>query len=151
VNETWVTVFGNVADDPRHLQTSGGVLTAFRLAHTPRSQREGRWGDGPTSFYDVACFRRLADHVAGSVIKGDPVIVHGRLAMREWVKDDRKGRDAQIVASHVGHDLVFGVSTFRRPRRPGEAAMAESDGLIEAAESAGAEFDARPNEQPTAA
>jgi single-strand DNA-binding protein len=117
VNETWVTIIGNVADDPRHLQTAGGVLTAFRLAHTPRSERDGVWGNGITSFYDVACFRRLADHVAGSVVKGDPVIVHGRLRMREWQKEDRKGRDAQVVASHIGHDLAYGVSSFRRPRR----------------------------------
>jgi len=126
MNETWVTIFGNVADDPRHLQTAGGALTAFRLAHTPRSQRDGIWADGPTSFYDVACFKRLADHVAGSVTKGDPVIVHGRLSMREWVREDRRGRDAQIVASHVGHDLVFGVSTFRRPRREADVVAGDA-------------------------
>jgi single-strand DNA-binding protein len=85
------------------------------------------WGNGITSFYDVACFRRLADHVAGSVVRGDPVIVHGRLRMREWQKDDRKGKDAQIVASHIGHDLAYGVSSFRRPRRDPDLAAAAGD------------------------
>ncbi|HEX3826858.1 MAG TPA: single-stranded DNA-binding protein [Sporichthyaceae bacterium] len=148
MNETWVTIVGNVADDPRHMQTAGGVLTAFRLAHTPRSERDGVWGNGITSFYDVACFRRLADHVAGSVVKGEPVIVHGRLRMREWQKDDRKGRDAQIVASHIGHDLAYGVSSFRRPRRDADVAGAagEPDRFAEPVES-----ELEPNERADSA
>jgi single-strand DNA-binding protein len=120
VNELWVTITGNVADDPRHLQTAGGVLTAFRLAHTPRTERDGEWTNGATSFYDVACFRRLADHVAGSVVKGDPIIVQGKLSMREWQREDKRGRDAHITASHVGHDLAYGVSSFRKQRREAE-------------------------------
>jgi hypothetical protein len=53
--------------------------------------------------------------------------------MREWQKDDRKGKDAQIVASHVGHDLAYGVSSFRRPRRDPDLAGAsgEGDRLVE--------------------
>jgi single-strand DNA-binding protein len=117
MNETWVTIVGNVADDPRHLMTNNGVLTAFRIAQTPRNQRDGMLADVRTSFYDVACFKKLADHVAGSIIKGDPVIVHGQLSMREWQKEDRRGRDAQIVASHVGHNMAYGTSSFRRPQR----------------------------------
>jgi len=113
--EPVVTIFGNVVDQPRHLQTTTGAMTKFRVACTPRVKRDGEWVDGDTSFFDVTCWNRLADHVAGSVAKGEPVLVHGRLTMREWVTENNRGRSAEIIADRVGHDLLRGTSMFRKP------------------------------------
>lgn len=114
MREIYVTVIGNCVDQPRTIDTAGGVLTKFRVAATPSFQRDGQWENGTTSFFDVVCWRRVAEHVASSVAKGDPVIVHGKLEIREWQNGDRAGRDAQITANNVGHDLAYGLSNFQR-------------------------------------
>jgi len=56
-----------------------GNVSAFRLACTPRIRTKGGWSDGNTTWIEVACFRTLAQHVAASVRKGDPVLVVGKL------------------------------------------------------------------------
>lgn len=118
MNETWVTVCGNVVGEPEHRTTaSGGVVTNLRIASAPRRLREGEWGDGPTSFYDVACWNKIGANVASSVGKGDPVVVHGTLRVREWVNEAGRGRAAEITAEHIGHDLKWGTAAFRRHSR----------------------------------
>lgn len=117
MNEIWVTICGNVVDEPRHRPTARGTLTGFRLASSSWVKGEQGWGSGPTSFFDVTCFNRLADNVAASVTKGQPVIVSGRLQVRDWNNGERTGRTAEIVANHVGHDLGLGTSMFRKAVR----------------------------------
>lgn len=119
MNETTVTVVGNVASDVRHVTTARGVsLASFRLASTPRRfDRNLGWVDGTTSFYSVTCWRHLAEHVRSSVRMGEPVVVTGRLSVREWERDDRRGVTVEVDATSVGHDLSRGTSTFARPVR----------------------------------
>lgn len=118
MRETYVTVVGNCVGQPKIVETANGTLTKFRLAATPSYQRDGRWENGVTSFYEVVCWRRLGENVASSVRSGEGVIVHGRLEIREWEGSERPNRDVQITANQVGHDMTFGISTFRRPERP---------------------------------
>ncbi|MGQ0844877.1 MAG: single-stranded DNA-binding protein [Sporichthyaceae bacterium] len=118
MRETYVTVVGNCVGQPKVVETANGPLTKFRLAATPSYQRDGRWESGATSFYEVVCWRRLGENVASSLRSGEGVIVHGRLEIREWDGGERPGKDVQITANQVGHDMTFGISTFRRPERP---------------------------------
>lgn len=116
-----ITLVGNVASEVRTLNSDRGTaITSFRLAHTSRriDKQTGRWGDGPTSFYGVTCWRTLAEHCRDSLHKGDPVVVFGRLRIRDWRNEDgRTGRDAEIDAISVGHDLMRGTSRFVKAQR----------------------------------
>ncbi|WP_234010767.1 single-stranded DNA-binding protein [Streptomyces sp. SPB074] len=114
-----VTVVGNVATDPAFRETRGGAMARFRLAATARrwDRGEGRWIDGHTNFFTVLAWRHLADNVSSSVAIGDPVVVHGRLRMREEEYDGQRRVSAEIDAISVGHDLTRGTSAFRRPPR----------------------------------
>lgn len=116
-----ITLVGNVASEVRTVNSERGTtITSFRFAHTPRriDRQTGRWGDGPTSFYGVTCWRTLAEHCRDSLHKGDPVVLFGRLRIRDWrTEDGRPGRDAEIDAISVGHDLVRGTSEFVRARK----------------------------------
>jgi single-strand DNA-binding protein len=116
-----ITLVGNVASDIRTTKSERGTaITSFRFAHSPRrfNQRAGRWGDGPTSFYSVTCWRSLAEHCRDSLHRGDPVVVFGRLRIRDWRNEDgRPGKDAEIDAISIGHDLVRGTSTYVRSRK----------------------------------
>jgi single-strand DNA-binding protein len=120
VNETTIQLSGNVATDVRHRETDTGLhIASFRLATTPTrfDSAQRAWVDQPTSYYSVTCFRYLAQNVAESLQKGEPVVVTGTLRIAEWEKDGRSGKDAEIVATSVGHDLNRGIAGFRRVTR----------------------------------
>lgn len=117
MNETSLTVCGNVATTPRNVQTDDGLsITSFRIASTARKFDRGsqRWIDGETTFLTVTCFRGLADNVAVSVDKGQRVIVNGKLRVKPWARDGKSGTNVEIDAWSIGHDLSFGTSTFNR-------------------------------------
>ena len=125
MNETLLTVVGHVANEPTLRVTSSGThVTGFRLACTERRYDKGlgAWRDGDTMFWGVSCWRAAAENVADSLVKGQPVIVHGRVKERTY--DDKDGvrrSSMEIDALAVGHDLTRGVAKFTKAsgvRRP---------------------------------
>jgi single-strand DNA-binding protein len=94
-----------------------GTVSAFRLACTPRIKTKNGWSDGNTTWIEVACFRTLAQHLAQSVRKGDPVLVVGKLRTNVWEKDGQAHERLVLEADMVGHDLNCGTSIFQRSPR----------------------------------
>jgi single-strand DNA-binding protein len=136
VNETVVTLIGNVATDVRSTTTQAGVpISSFRVASTTRRFERGKgWTDLDTLYVTVVCWRALAENVAAAFAKGDPVVVSGRLRMRQWTADDgRAGTSVELEASTAGHDLTRGVSRFSRvrPRDSDRPGRSEADDLAE--------------------
>jgi single-strand DNA-binding protein len=130
VNEIWTSVVGNVATQPKTALTNNGhVVSSFRLASSVRRFDKVRreWVDDEPSYITVVCWRRLAENIASSVSKGQPVVVHGRLKVKEWENDGRKGTTVEIEASAVGHDLSLGTSMWAKhePRPQVEAAAVD--------------------------
>jgi single-strand DNA-binding protein len=121
VNDAIITVVGFVAQDPRfEVLASGMSLMSLRIGSTPRRyDRElGQWRDDEPMFLTVNCWRTLADNLQGCELqRGDPVIVTGRLRIREFTKDGQHRLSAQIEATTVGHDLSRGVARFQRAQR----------------------------------
>ncbi|MFJ3215652.1 single-stranded DNA-binding protein [Kitasatospora sp. NPDC086801] len=135
-----VTVVGNVATEVSYGETGSGVPMAnFRLGCTERRYDRQRecWVDGETQWLTVTAWRALAVNLIGSLAKGDPVLVSGRLRVREWVDGGAKRTRAEIDARSVGHDLTRGTSAFRwaagvRGQPPGAAGQdgAQSGGGV---------------------
>ena len=120
MNETRITVHGNVVSDPvERLGRNGSVFTTFRIATTPfRRTADGRFVDLDTSFYSVIAFNVLAANAAASLRKGQPVIVEGNVAIKQFLGADGQARtSAEIDADHIGHDLTWGRATFERVSR----------------------------------
>ncbi|MEU2311046.1 single-stranded DNA-binding protein [Streptomyces albidoflavus] len=120
MNETMVTVVGNVATAPVYRESAHGPMARFRMAATPRRWDRERqtWTDGPTSFFTIWTTRQLASNVTASVTVGEPVIVQGRLRVRETERGGQQWTTAEIDAASVGHDLTRGTAAFRRVRKP---------------------------------
>jgi len=113
------TIFltGLVATSPRHVTTSEGLaITSFRLASSQRrfDKALSKWVDGETNWFTVSAFRALATNAASSVVKGDRVVVTGRLRVRDWENTDRSGTNVEIEADSLGHDLTWGTSVYTR-------------------------------------
>lgn len=121
-NEIAINVAGNAVSDPqRRITASGLSVTSFRFAcHSRRwDPAIGRTVDSPSSYYTVSCWHQLADNVADSVVKGQPVLVQGFLKRRVYVRDDgQKVTYDDIEARSVGHDLSRGVARFAKTPRP---------------------------------
>lgn len=120
-----VTINGNIGGPVELFTTATGKSRAvFRMACTPRFQRQGSWTDDQTIWMRVTCWRNLADNVAESINKGDPVIVSGKLRNAVWDDDDGHHQRLEMDADVVGHDLGRGVAQFRRVARIDEDAEA---------------------------
>ncbi|MCX4726528.1 single-stranded DNA-binding protein [Streptomyces sp. NPDC090052] len=126
MNDTLVTLVGNVATQPEYRDSVTGGMARFRFAVTARrwDRQKQVWTDGPTSFYTVWSWRSLAANLAGSVSLGEPLVVHGRLKVREEDKDGQRRFSADIEALAVGHDMTRGTSAFKRVARA-DAALTE--------------------------
>lgn len=117
-----ITLRGIVGTPPDRRSTSTGLaITDFRLAAGQRryDRPTGTWVDAETNWYTIAAFRDLAVNVASSIRKGDHVVVTGRLHVRQWEKDGRKGTSVDVDADAVGHDLRYCTTAAVRTDRAG--------------------------------
>ncbi|WP_078854561.1 single-stranded DNA-binding protein [Streptomyces sp. NRRL F-5135] len=123
MNDTVVTLVGNVATGVEFRESATGGVARFRFAVTGRrwDRRRSVWADGPTSFYTVWAWRALGANLAASVSVGEPLVVHGRLRVREDERDGQRRTSVEIDAVAAGHDLTRGTSAFRRPTRAAPA------------------------------
>jgi single-strand DNA-binding protein len=118
------SVTGLVATTPRHLVTQDGLpITSFRLAASLRKfdKQLNRWVEAETNWFTITSFRQLAVNSAVSISKGDRILVMGRLRVRDWDNGERAGTSVEIEAESIGHDLVWGSSTFVRTVNTREA------------------------------
>ena len=99
------TITGNLTREPEIRYTKEGQATAqLGVAVNRRWQdRTTQEWQESTSFFDVICWRDLAENVALSLSKGMRVVVTGRIEQRSWETDDGEHRSkVEIVADEVG-------------------------------------------------
>ena len=129
-NDPQVCIVGYLAQEPRFKTVTGDISSAkLRIAYTARRQNRetGEWADGATTFVNVQCWRKLADNVNICLRKGEPVLVMGRLRIRNY--EDREGKSrvaVEIEATSVGHDMNRGVAHFFRATRAAGRTAAEA-------------------------
>jgi single-strand DNA-binding protein len=131
------TLSGNLTRDPEIRYTRDGQANAtFGLAVNRRWQPRGseEWEES-TSFFDVVCWRELAENVALSLVKGSRVLLTGRLDQHVWETElgERRSR-VEITAEEVGASLRFATvevtRTERRvPDREGANGRSDSAGV----------------------
>jgi len=120
MNESFVTVVGNLVADPQARATKAGKpFTTFRLASTTRRrQGNGEFVDGNTNYVNVVAFNALGANVASSLHKGEPVIVYGRLRVNQWATEAGQNMTSvEVDAYNVGHDLTRGQAAFQKVAR----------------------------------
>ena len=129
-----IALTGIVATTPRHLVTSSGLaITSFRLACRQRrfDRVKNAWVDADTNWYTVSSFRQLAHNVVQSVHKGEPVVVTGRLRIRDWENEDRAGTSVEVEADAVGHNLSWGTTALVRSIAPAAAEQRDADPAVQ--------------------
>jgi single-strand DNA-binding protein len=111
------TTTGLVATTPRYLKTIEGTdICSFRLASGYKrfDRTKMDWVEGETNWLTITAFGTLAINVASSISKGDRIIISGTLRVRDWDNGEKTGTSVEVEADTIGHDLVWGKSTFTR-------------------------------------
>jgi single-strand DNA-binding protein len=129
------TVSGNLTRDPEIRYTKEGqASTTFGIAVNRRWQPRGsdEWEEA-TSFFDVVCWRDLAENVALSLTKGSRVVVSGRLDQHSWESENGERRSrVEVTADEVGASLRFATVEISRSERRGPDRVDASSGTGQA-------------------
>ncbi|MEJ7894196.1 MAG: single-stranded DNA-binding protein [Solirubrobacteraceae bacterium] len=97
-----VTISGNLTREPelRNLP-SGQAVCNIRIAHNERYKgADGEWTDR-AAYFDVTIWSGLGEWIAKNVVKGQKVVVAGRLKWREFEVDGNKRQAVDITADSV--------------------------------------------------
>ncbi|MDR8412108.1 single-stranded DNA-binding protein [Nonomuraea sp. 3-1Str] len=130
MNDIYITLTGNVAAEPRQYTFEDGAkVTSLRVltSHRYFDRKTGQWTDGERVCFAVRCWRSLGDNVAQSIKIGQPVVVSGKLRIREFGPEGDRRFMPEIEASAVGHDLRWGTGAFVKPERGGGAATVSKE------------------------
>lgn len=106
MSDNTITLTGNVTRDPELRYTTGGkAVASFGLAVNRRYQTNGEWQEH-TSFFDIVAWGTLGENAAGSLAKGNRVVVSGRMDQRNWETEDGDKRSKlELVADEIGASL----------------------------------------------
>ncbi|MCL5948148.1 MAG: single-stranded DNA-binding protein [Actinobacteria bacterium] len=119
-NGNTVVLIGNVTRDPELSYTPSGIAkAAFGLAVNRRWQnRQTQDWEENVSFFDVICWREMAENASESLSKGTRVIVTGRLDQRSWETPDGEHRyKVEITADEVGPSLRWATAQIVKNER----------------------------------
>ena len=117
---TTTTIAGNLTRDPEIRYTRDGqATTSLSVAVNRRWQnRQTQQWEESTSFFDIVCWRELAENTALSLTKGVRVVATGRLEERRWETEDGETRSkVELVADEVGASLRFATVDIHKVQR----------------------------------
>jgi single-strand DNA-binding protein len=129
---TTTTISGNLTRDPEIRYTRDGqATTSLGVAVNRRWQnRDSKEWEEATSFFDVVCWRELAENTALSLTKGTRVVVTGRLEQRSWETEEGDRRfKVEIVADEIGASLRFATADVHKVERHQPASDGDESGV----------------------
>lgn len=114
-----VTIVGNITRDPELRYTPSGqanVRLGVAVNRKWQDRNSGEWQE-VTSFFDVICWREMAENVNESLKKGTRVIVTGRLEQRSWEQDGNKRSVVEINADEIAPSLRWATAKVEKTER----------------------------------
>jgi single-strand DNA-binding protein len=118
-------VAGIITTGPTLTYTQGGTAAGkfTLLVSRTWTDKAGERKETRASFH-VVTWGTLAENVCASVLKGDRVVVWGRLEERTWEDDHRQEHSRlELTASEVGASVLFSTLEVTKNPRRGESAV----------------------------
>jgi len=103
-NGNSITLVGNITRDPElRFTPSGQAKASLGIAVNRRWQnRQTQEWEEATSFFNVVCWREMAENTSESLQKGARVIVTGRLEQRSYETPEGEKRSVvEVVADEI--------------------------------------------------
>lgn len=133
MNGNRITVVGNLTKDPilKYLPTGKAVINFTVACNHGRYDRETQsWVESEAAFFRIECWEVLAENIAETLRKGDPVIVVGRMICRTYEQDGKTRESWELKAETVGPDLRKRAASLRRVLRSSHPAEAQPNSDI---------------------
>ena len=110
-----VTVQGTVATAPVLTRQEGKKpYCRFRVAASYVQMVSGSWGNYDTLWFTAKAWGDLAEHLAQSFKRGDPVILCGRLGEDHWMRSGQRVSSMVLHLHCAGHDLTRGEAHYNK-------------------------------------
>lgn len=114
-----IILIGNLTRDPEEGTTQGGInFTRFQIAVNRLFTNTD--GERVADYFDIICWRQLADRCAKYLFKGNKVGINGSVQRRQY--EDRDG------IKRVSFDIVADEVEFLTPRTGNDARQSERQG-----------------------
>ncbi len=122
-----VTIVGNLTRDPElRFTPSGAAVANFGVAWNMKG-RDGQ--EDKVSYFDVTCWRQLAENVSDSLTKGSRVVVYGRLDQRSWENQEGERRSkVEVIADDVAPSLKWATAEITKNEYRGADAGGSAGG-----------------------
>ena len=130
-NGNSITLVGNVTRDPELRFTPSGQATAsFGLAvNRVWNDRQTNERKEAVSFFDIVCWREMAENASESLSRGSRIIVTGRLEQRSWEDaDGNKRSKVEVIADEIGPSLRWATASITKNERRGPSGPGGDDG-----------------------
>jgi single-strand DNA-binding protein len=114
-----ITLCGRLVRDPELRRTNNGTAVASFVIACDRD-----FGDKETDFIDCTAWRNTAEFVNNYFLKGNMIIVSGRLQNRSWTdKDGNKRKTSEVVVDNA----YFGEAKKSDNKKSNDFALLEGD------------------------
>jgi single-strand DNA-binding protein len=114
-----VALAGNVTRDPEIRYTREGqaaVTLGLAVNRRWRGHESQEWEES-TSFFDIVCWRDMAENAMSSLARGSRIIVIGRLEQRSWETEEGERRvKIEVVAEEIGPSLRWATADIVKAR-----------------------------------
>lgn len=118
-----ITVVGNLTRDPDMRFTKTGrprAILGIAVNRRWMNRQTNDWEE-QASFFNVVCWAELAENVSESLVKGNRVVVSGRLEHRTWeTPEGDQNSTVEIIADEVAPSLRFATAEITRVPRGGQ-------------------------------
>lgn len=110
-----VTIQGTVATAPVLTRQEGKKpYCRFRVAASYGQMVSGNWVNYDTLWFTAKAWADLAEHLAQSFKRGDPVILCGRLGEEHWMRSGQRVSSMVLHLHCAGHDLTRGEAHYTK-------------------------------------
>jgi single-strand DNA-binding protein len=119
-NGNTVTLVGNLSRDPELRFTPSGqaVATAGLAVNRRWQNRQTQQWEEAVSFFEIVCWGEQGENFAASAMKGQRVIVTGRLDQRTWeTQDGEKRSKIEVNVEEIGPSLRWATANVTRTER----------------------------------
>lgn len=118
-------IFGTarlVTDPEIKFSSTGSAICKMRLVFVERKRIEEKWVDGATTFLDAVAFGQLGETAGDTLVKGNEVVVSGRLKGTEWKsKTGEKRTGMDFILDEIALTLRRGAAQRSTPTTAGKA------------------------------
>ena len=102
MNLNEATIIGRVTQAPEAKALPSGVtVTSFSIATNRTYKDKDGNKQEETDFHNIVAFAGLADTIVRYVVKGQEILIKGRLKTRSWDKDGVKMYRTEIIAEKM--------------------------------------------------